>query len=36
LRRELEDRVALALLDGSIDEGDTVKVDVAGDQLAIS
>ena len=36
LRRELEDKVALALLDGRIDEGATVKVDVEGDQLTIS
>ncbi len=28
LRRELEDKVALALLDGRLSEGDTVKVDV--------
>ena len=36
LRRELEDKVALALLDGRINEGDTVKVDAAGDELAFS
>jgi ATP-dependent Clp protease ATP-binding subunit ClpB len=36
LRKELEDRVALALLDGSIIEGQTVKVDVDGGQLVIS
>jgi ATP-dependent Clp protease ATP-binding subunit ClpB len=36
LRKELEDRVALALLDGSIAEGQTVKVDVDGDRLVIS
>ena len=36
LRKELEDRVALALLDGSIAEGQTVKVDVDGDRLIIS
>jgi hypothetical protein len=32
----LEDRVALALLDGSIAEGQTVKVDVEGGRLVIS
>jgi ATP-dependent Clp protease ATP-binding subunit ClpB len=31
LRKELEDHVALALLDGRINEGDTVKVDVSAD-----
>ena len=31
LRKELEDRVALALLDGRLGEGSTVKVDVAAD-----
>ncbi|MGH8933185.1 MAG: ATP-dependent chaperone ClpB, partial [Egibacteraceae bacterium] len=31
LRKELEDRVALALLDGRLNEGSTVKVDVAAD-----
>ena len=36
LRKELEDRVALALLDGSLSEGQTVKVDVAGNDLVIS
>jgi ATP-dependent Clp protease ATP-binding subunit ClpB len=36
LRKELEDKVALALLDGRVDEGQTVKVDTAGDELAIS
>ncbi|HVM00230.1 MAG TPA: ATP-dependent chaperone ClpB [Egibacteraceae bacterium] len=36
LRKELEDRVALALLDGRISEGQTVKVDVAGDELAVT
>jgi ATP-dependent Clp protease ATP-binding subunit ClpB len=36
LRKELEDRVALALLDGSIAEGQTVKVDVEGGRLVIS
>jgi ATP-dependent Clp protease ATP-binding subunit ClpB len=37
LRKELEDRVALALLDGRIDEGATVKVDVGPDgALAIT
>ncbi len=36
LRRELEDKVALALLDGRINEGDTVKVDVTAGQLSIS
>jgi ATP-dependent Clp protease ATP-binding subunit ClpB len=36
IRKDLEDRVALALLDGSISEGSTVKVDVSGDDLIIS
>ena len=36
LRRELEDKVALALLDGRLSEGDTVKVDVGGGELTIS
>ncbi|HSK95202.1 MAG TPA: AAA family ATPase, partial [Euzebyales bacterium] len=36
LRKELEDRVALALLDGSIVEGQTVKVDVVDGQLVVS
>jgi ATP-dependent Clp protease ATP-binding subunit ClpB len=36
LRKELEDRVALALLDGSIAEGQTIKVDVADDELVLS
>jgi ATP-dependent Clp protease ATP-binding subunit ClpB len=37
LRKELEDKVALALLDGRIQEGSTVKVDASlEDQLLIS
>ena len=36
LRKELEDRVALLLLDGSIAEGHTIKVDVGDDGLVIS
>jgi ATP-dependent Clp protease ATP-binding subunit ClpB len=36
LRKELEDKVALALLDGGVTEGQTVKVDAAGDELSIS
>jgi ATP-dependent Clp protease ATP-binding subunit ClpB len=36
LRKELEDRVALALLDGRIDEGDVVRVDVADGALVIA
>ncbi|QBI20152.1 ATP-dependent chaperone ClpB [Egibacter rhizosphaerae] len=35
LRKELEDRVALALLDGSITEGQAVRVDVGHDALVI-
>jgi len=35
LRRELEDKVALALLDGRINEGDIVKVDVGAEGLVI-
>jgi ATP-dependent Clp protease ATP-binding subunit ClpB len=36
LRKELEDRVALALLDGSVAEGQTVKADVANGRLVLS
>jgi ATP-dependent Clp protease ATP-binding subunit ClpB len=36
LRKELEDRVALMLLDGSVTEGQTIKVDAAGGELVIS
>jgi ATP-dependent Clp protease ATP-binding subunit ClpB len=37
LRKELEDKVALALLDGRVTEGETVKVDVSlDDQLLIT
>ena len=36
LRRELEDKVALALLEGRVNEGDTVKVDVADGVLTIA
>ncbi len=36
LRKSLEDRVALRLLDGEVTEGDTVAVDVDGDALAIT
>ncbi len=36
LRKELEDRVALALLDGHIDDGQVVTVDVGEDGLTIS
>ena len=36
LRKELEDRVALMLLDGSISEGQTIKVDADGGALVIS
>ncbi|HEY8338361.1 MAG TPA: AAA family ATPase, partial [Egibacteraceae bacterium] len=36
LRRELEDKVALALLDGRIHEGDTIKVDATDEGLVIS
>jgi ATP-dependent Clp protease ATP-binding subunit ClpB len=33
IRRELEDKVALALIEGRISEGDTVKADAAGGEL---
>ena len=33
LRKELEDRVALSLLDGAIDDGATVVVDIAGEDV---
>ncbi|HWH31469.1 MAG TPA: AAA family ATPase, partial [Egibacteraceae bacterium] len=36
LRKELEDKVALALLNGSIAEGDTVEVDVADGALSVA
>jgi ATP-dependent Clp protease ATP-binding subunit ClpB len=36
IRKELEDRVALALLDGSVTEGQTVKADVADGHVVIS
>ena len=36
IRRELEDQVALALLDGRVVEGDTVKVDAGPDGLTIA
>jgi ATP-dependent Clp protease ATP-binding subunit ClpB len=36
LRRDLEDKVALALLDGRYAEGDTVKVDATSEGLTIA
>ncbi len=33
IRKELEDKVALALIEGRISEGDTVKVDAVGGEL---
>jgi ATP-dependent Clp protease ATP-binding subunit ClpB len=36
LRKEIEDRAALALLDGRIAEGTTVKVDVADGELSLT
>jgi ATP-dependent Clp protease ATP-binding subunit ClpB len=36
LRKQLEDKVALALLDGRVAEGGTVKVDVEGDELRVA
>jgi ATP-dependent Clp protease ATP-binding subunit ClpB len=36
LRKDLEDRVALMLLDGRVTEGQTIKVDVDGGDLVIS
>ena len=36
LRKELEDKVALALLDGRLSDGQTVKADVVGDELVLS
>jgi len=35
IQREIGDRLALALLDGTVAEGDTVLVDVDGDQLVL-
>lgn len=36
LRRELEDRAALLLLDGKVEEGQNLHVDAAGDDLVIT
>ncbi|HUH07131.1 MAG TPA: AAA family ATPase, partial [Egibacteraceae bacterium] len=36
LRKELEDKVALALLDGRIEPGQTIKADVADGELVLS
>jgi ATP-dependent Clp protease ATP-binding subunit ClpB len=36
LRKELEDKVALAILDGTVAEGSTIKVDLADDELTFS
>ncbi|CAN5921031.1 ATP-dependent chaperone ClpB [soil metagenome] len=36
IRKQLEDRAALALLDGSVTEGQAVKVDVSNDELLIN
>ncbi len=35
MQHEIDDRLATALLEGSIRDGDIVKVDLAGDQLAV-
>jgi ATP-dependent Clp protease ATP-binding subunit ClpB len=35
IQREIGDRLATALLDGTISEGDSVKVDADGDQLVV-
>jgi hypothetical protein len=36
LQREAGDRLAVLLLQGDFEAGDTVRVDVAGDQLSFS
>jgi len=36
VQRELGDRLAIALLEGAVTEGDTVRVDVADDELTMS
>jgi ATP-dependent Clp protease ATP-binding subunit ClpB len=36
IQRELGDRLAMALLEGTFADGDTVKVDVAGDELVFT
>ena len=36
IQREIEDPLALALLEGRYTEGDTVTVDVAGDKLVLA
>ena len=36
VQRELGDRLAIALLEGAVTEGDTVRVDVVGDELTMS
>jgi ATP-dependent Clp protease ATP-binding subunit ClpA len=35
IQRHVEDPLALALLAGRYEEGDTVEVDVAGDELVL-
>ena len=36
IQREIGDRVAVAILEGKVGEGDTVMVDAAGDELTVS
>jgi ATP-dependent Clp protease ATP-binding subunit ClpB len=36
IQRELGDRLAMALLEGTFADGDTVKVDVSGDELVLT
>ena len=36
IQREIGDRVAVAILEGKVGEGDTVVVDAAGDELTVS
>jgi ATP-dependent Clp protease ATP-binding subunit ClpB len=36
IQREIGDRLAVAILEGKVGEGDTVTVDGAGDELTVS
>jgi ATP-dependent Clp protease ATP-binding subunit ClpB len=36
MQHEIDDRLATALLAGDIRDGDTVRVDLAGDELSVT
>jgi ATP-dependent Clp protease ATP-binding subunit ClpB len=36
IQRDIGDRVAVAILEGKVGEGDTVVVDAAGDELTVN